>query len=86
MQVLIVLLLIVGAAVLTVAGISGISYALGLHLYRRDGTRSGATERDPCAQCYADRDWYLTLPYWQQTAITAWWWVNRFQWAAKGCR
>ena len=86
MQVLMVLLLIIGVAVLTVAGFMGISYALGVHLYRRDGTGSGSIEPDPCGQCNADRDWYLTLPYWQQTAIAAWWWVNRFQWAAKGCR
>lgn len=86
MQVLMVLLLMVGAAVLTAAGLIGISYALGLHLYRRNGASSGVLERDPCAQCYADRDWYLTLPSWQQIAITAWWWANRFQWSAKGCR
>jgi len=79
-------LLIIGVAVLMVAAFVGISYALGVHLHRRNGTIAFATERDPCAQCNADRDWYLTLPYWQQTAITAWWWINRFQWAAKGCR
>ena len=86
MQVLLLLLLIIGVVVLTIAGFAGISFALGAHLYRRDGHRVVVTERDPCAQCNADRDWYLTLPYWQQTTITAWWWVNRFQWAAKGCR
>lgn len=86
MQVLTVLLLIVGVGVLAIAGFVGISYGLGVHLYRRDSTRFGATGRDPCAQSYADRDWYLALPLWQQTAITAWWWANRFQWAAKGCK
>jgi len=86
MQFIMVLLLIIGVAVLMVACFIGISYALGVHLNRRDGTIAFATERDPCAQCNADRDWYLTLPSWQQTAITAWWWANRFQWAAKGYR
>jgi len=86
MQIILLLLLIIGVAVLMVAGFAGISFAVGLHLYRRNGTIAFASERDPCAQCNADRDWYLTLPYWQQTAITAWWWINRFQWAAKGCR
>jgi hypothetical protein len=86
MQVVMILLLIIGVSVLMAVGLSSISYALGLHLYRRDSTRFGAIERNPCAQCYADRDWYLTLPDWQQIAIAAWWWVNRFQWAAKGCK
>ena len=86
MQFILLLLLIIGVVVLMVAAFVGISYALGVHLYRRDGTIAFATERDPCAQYTADRDWYQTLPSWQQTAITAWWWVNRFQWAAKGGR
>ena len=86
MQVLMVFVLMIGVTVLTVSGIAGISFALGWHLHQRRGTRSGATERDPCAQCYADRDWYLTLPYWQHNAIAAWWWANRFQCVTKGCR
>lgn len=86
MQVLMVLLIIIGAAVVTVAGLMGVSYALGVHLYRRGGARTHVMERDPCAQSNADHDWYLTLPDWQQSAITAWWWANRVQWAAKGCR
>ena len=86
MQFITLLLLIVGVAVLMVVFFSAVSYALGVHLYSRGGTIALATERDPCAQCNADRDWYLALPYWQQTAITAWWWANRFQWAAKGCK
>jgi len=86
MQFIMLVLLIIGVSVLMVAGFVGISYAFGMHLYRRNGTIAFATERDPCAQCNTDRDWYQTLPSWQQTAITAWWWVNRFQWAAKGCK
>lgn len=85
MQVIMILLLIIGVAVLMGAGFAGLSYALGMHLYRRGGTIAFASERDPCAQCNADRDWYLSLPYWQQIAVTAWWWANRVQWAAKGC-
>jgi hypothetical protein len=86
MQLILLLLLIIGVVVVMAAGFAGISYAFGMHLYRRNGTLAFATERDPCAQCNADRDWYLALPYWQQTVITAWWWANRFQWASKGCR
>lgn len=86
MQFILVLLLIIGVAVVMTAGFAGISYALGLHLYGRNGTIAVATERDPCAQSNADRDWYLTLPYWQQYAISVWWWVNRYQWATKGCK
>lgn len=86
MQFIIVLLLIIGVVVVVAAAFTGISYAFGLQLYRRTGTIAVASEREPCAQCNADRDWYLSLPTWQQSAILAWWWANRFQWAAKGCK
>jgi hypothetical protein len=80
------IVLIIGVAVMMVVFLSAVSYALGVHLNGRGGTVAFASDRDPCAQCNADRDWYMTLPYWQQTAITAWWWANRFHWAAKGCK
>ena len=86
MQFLTLLVLIIGVAVVMVVFFSAVSYALGVHLNGRSGTIAIGSERDPCAQCNADRDWYLSLPSWQQTAIMAWWWANRFQWAAKGCR
>jgi hypothetical protein len=86
MQLILLLLLIIGVAVVMTASFAGISYAVGLHFYGRNGTIALATERDPCAQCNADRDWYLSLPYWQQCVISAWWWANRLRWAAKGCK
>ena len=86
MTFLMILLLIVGGFVVTAAGLLGLSYGLGAHLYSRERPRASEAGADPCAQCNADRDWYLTLPYWQQNAIAAWWWANRFQCVTKGCR
>ena len=85
-QLIILLLLIIGVIVVMAVAFAGVSYVLGVHLHSRNGTIAVATERDPCAQSNADRDWYLSLPTWQQSAIMAWWWANRFQWAAKGCK
>ena len=85
MQFILLLLLIIGVTVVMALVLAGISYAFGVQLHRRNGTLAVPTERDPCAQSNADLDWYLSLPYWQQYAITAWWWANRFRWAAKGC-
>jgi len=56
MQLILLLLLIIGVAVVMTASFAGISYAVGLHFYGRNGTIALATERDPCAQCNADRD------------------------------
>ena len=86
MQILMVLLLIIGVVVLMAAVFVGISYGLGVYAHSREGVMASPGDRDPCAQCIADRDWYMTLPLWKQNALSAWWWVNRFQWAAKGCR
>lgn len=85
MQFLVVLLLIVGVIVAMVAGLLGLSYALGVHLYSREGTRAKPGDPDPCAQCGADYDWYEALPAWKKQAITAWWWANRMACASKGC-
>jgi hypothetical protein len=86
MQFLTLMVLIIGVAVVMVVFLSAVSYAFGVHLNGRSGTVALKSDRDPCAQSNADRDWYFSLPYWQQTAITAWWWANRFHWAAKGCK
>lgn len=86
MQFLTLLVLIIGVAVVMVVFLSAVSYAFGVHLNGRGGTVALASDRDPCAQCNADREWYFSLPFWQQTAITVWWWANRFHWASKGCR
>lgn len=86
MQFLTVLLLIIGVAVVMAAAFAVISFGFGVHLYGREGNRADPADKDPCAQCNADRDWYTSLPLWKQTAMTAWWWANRFQCVAKGCR
>ena len=86
MQFVIVLLLIVGVVVLMAAVFVAISYGLGVYVYSREGVMASPGDRDPCAQCSADRDWYMTLPLWKQNALSAWWWANRFQWAAKWCK
>jgi hypothetical protein len=86
MQILTVLLLIIGVVVLMAAAFAGISYGLGVTMHSREGVVASPGDRDPCAQCIADRDWYMTLPMWKQNALLAWWWTNRFQCAARGCR
>lgn len=86
MQILTVLLLIIGVVVVMAAAFAGISYGLGVYVHSREGVMASPGDRDPCAQCVADRDWYMALPSWKQNALLAWWWANRFQWAAKGCR
>lgn len=86
MQILMVLLLIIGVVVVMAAAFAGISYGLGVYVHSHEGVMASLGDRDPCAQCAADRDWYMTLPIWKQNALLAWWWANRFQWAAKGCR
>jgi hypothetical protein len=86
MQILTVLLLIIGVVVLMAAAFAGISYGLGVTMHSREGVVASPGDRDPCAQCIADRDWYMTLPMWKQNALLAWWWANRFQCAARGCR
>lgn len=86
MQILMVLLLIIGVVVLMAAVFVGISYGLGAYMHSREGVMPSPGYRDPCAQCIADRDWYMTLPLWKQNALSAWWWANRFQCATKGCK
>ena len=86
MRFLMVLLLIIGVVALMVAAFAVISYGLGVYVHFREGVVASPGDREPCAQCIADRDWYLTLPFWKQNALSAWWWANRFQWAAEGCR
>ena len=86
MQYLMVLFLIIGIIVLMVAAVLGISYGIGQYLNTRDGTRADPSNKDPCAQCQADREWYEGLPSMQQNLVTAWWLVNRYQWSQKGCQ
>ena len=86
MQYLMVLFLIIGIIVLMIAAILGISYGIGRFLNTRDGARADPSNKDPCAQCQADREWYEGLPIWQQNVVTAWWLVNRYQWTQKGCQ
>ena len=86
MTFLVVLLLIIGVIVVMVAALLGISFAAGTHFYSREHPRVSSTDKDPCAQCNADRDWYLGLPLWKQNLTAAWWWANRVACASKGCR
>ena len=85
MQVLMVLLLIFGIVVLMIAIIMGISYAVGTVLSAREGARVDASNKDPCAQCNAERDWYEALPPLKQNMVTVWWLVNRYLCSLKGC-
>lgn len=86
MQHLMVLLLIIGVIVLMVAVVLGISYGIGAALNAREGVRADPANKDPCAQCQADRDWYEDLPIWKRNLVTAWWLANRYLCAIKGCR
>lgn len=86
MQHLMVLLLIIGVIVLMVAVVLGISYGIGAALNAREGARADPANKDPCAQCQADRDWYEDLPIWKRNLVTAWWLANRYLCAIKGCR
>lgn len=86
MQILMVLLLIIGVTVVMVGGFLGLSFAFGMYIHSREGTRVRLADPDPCAQCHADREWYEALPIWQKNAVTAWWWANRLAWAVKGCK
>lgn len=79
-------LLIIGVTVVMVGGFLGVSYALGSYLHSRECVRAGPAVSDPCAQYHADRDWYEALPFWQQSAVIAWWLANRFACAVKGCK
>jgi len=86
MTFLVVLLLIIGVIVVMVAALLGLSFAAGAHLNSRECPRASRAGADPCAQCNADRDWYLALPLWKQNITAAWWWANRVVCAGKGCR
>lgn len=81
-----ILLLIVGVFVVMAAALLGLSFALGWHLYSRECSQASPAGADPCAQCNADRDWYLGLPLWKQNMTTGWWWANRIACGAKGCK
>ena len=85
MTFLVVLLLIIGVIVVMTAALLGLSFAVGTHLNSRECPRASRTA-EPCAQCNADRDWYLALPLWKQNLTAAWWWANRVICAGKGCR
>jgi hypothetical protein len=85
MQYLMVLLLSFGVLLLMLAVVLGISYAIGISLRSRAAGPDPA-DKDPCAQCRADRDWYETLPVWQQNCVTVWWLANRYQCSTKGCQ
>jgi hypothetical protein len=86
MQLLTVLVLIFGVAVLMAAALLALSYGLGHYIKSREGARADATDKDPCAQCTADQGWYITLPLWKQNALIAWWWANRLLCSMKGCK
>ena len=85
MHYLVVLLLIVGIIVLMLAVLLGISYGIGAFMNSRDGTRADPSNKDPCAQCQAERDWYDGLPTWKQNLMTVWWLVHRYLCSMKGC-
>jgi len=85
MQILMVLLLIIGIIVLMIAIIMGISYGIGTLMNSRNGTRADPSNKDPCAQCQADRDWYEGLPSSTQNVVTVWWLANRYLCSVKGC-
>lgn len=86
MTFVVVLLLIIGVIVVMAAALLGLSFAVGTHLNSRECPRASRSGADPCAQCNADRDWYLALPLWKQNLTAAWWWANRVVCANKGCR
>lgn len=86
MQYLMVLLLILGIVVLMIAIVMGISYGIGTFMNSRDGVRADPSNKDPCAQCQADRDWYEGLPILKQNVVTVWWLANRYTCSVKGCR
>ena len=69
-----------------VAVVAGISYLAGRYLYSLETVSPSPGDTDPCAQCNADRAWFETLPVWKKTVILAWWLVNRYLWAKKGCK
>lgn len=86
MQYLMVFLLMLGVFVFMTAAVLGISYGIGAYMNSREGLRAHSANTDPCAQCQADRDWYEELPIWQRNLVTAWWLVNRYMCAVRGCR
>ena len=86
MQYLMVLFLIVCIIVLMIAIVGGISYGVGRFLNTRDGGKADPSNKDPCAQCQADREWYEGLAPGQQNLVTVWWLVNRYLCSAKGCQ
>ena len=86
MQYLMVLFLIVGIIILMIVVVMGISYGLGHTMNTREGTRADPANKDPCAQCQADREWYEGLPSWKQNVVMVWWLVNRYQCSLKGCQ
>ena len=86
MRLLTVLFVVLVGLVLMIAVVAGISYGLGWFFYSRQSVTARPEDTDPCAQCNADREWYDALPLWEKTVILVWWLVNRYTWAAKGCK
>lgn len=77
MQYLVVLVLMLGLTVLTVAGFLGLSYGFGV-LLRGRGARPSGPPAELAAQFEADREWYEDLPLWQRNIVTVWWLANRY--------
>ena len=86
MTFLMVLLVMIGGFVVMAWSVLGLSYALGRHLHASKCPKAKPSAAEPCAQCDADRDWYLGLPMWEQNLMTGWWLVNRIVWNTKGCK
>lgn len=85
MQYLMVLIVMAGIFLVMAAAIAGMSYALGVAMHSRAALADTGVS-DACAQCEADREWYVGLPAWQRSVALAWWLANRYACAAKGCR
>jgi flagellar basal body-associated protein FliL len=80
-------ILIIIVVIVIVAIILAVSFAIGVATYSAPNTdQTQPMNTDPCAQCNADKSWYLSLPDWRQNATVAWWWANRAACAIKGCK
>lgn len=86
MQILALLFLMLGVVVIMFAAFVCLSYSAGVYWYSREGAVIRRPDPNPCAQCDADQDWYLTQSIWKRNVIAAWWWANRLTWAGKGCK
>jgi hypothetical protein len=86
MQFLALLFLMLGVVVIMFAAFLALSYGAGVYWYSREGAVIRNADPNPCAQCDADQDWFVSQPVWKRNVITAWWWANRLTWAGKGCK